>query len=84
VALVNNSPGYFVASGRPSISIPYGDVDTVLAVAQRYQGRYLLLEFNQLQGQDDLYARPDAERPGLRYLTTFEETRIFQITGDQP
>ncbi|MBN1146836.1 MAG: hypothetical protein JXA78_06245 [Anaerolineales bacterium] len=84
VVLVNNSPGYFAASGRPAISIPDGDVNTLLDVAERYQGHYLLLEFNQLQGQDDLYARPDDLRPGLRYLATFEETRIFQITSDAP
>jgi hypothetical protein len=79
VVLVNNSPGYFAANGQPAISIPDGNVDTLLAVAKRYQGRYLLLEFNQLQGEDDLYAEPEADRPGLRYLGAFEGVRIFQI-----
>jgi hypothetical protein len=84
VVLVNNSPGYFITSQRPAISIPYGDVNTLLEAAERYQSRYLLLEFNQLQGQDDLYTHPDQPRPGIRYLASFEDTRIFQITGDMP
>jgi len=76
--LVNNSPGFFIASERPSISIPYGDVQTVLEVARRYQARYLLLEFNQLTGVDDLYANP-GDRPGLNYMATIEGVRVYQI-----
>lgn len=81
VVLVNNAPGYFIASGRPAISIPYGDPNTMLAVARRYRVRYLLLEFNQLQGEDDLYTHPNEDRLGLRYLTTLGGTRVFEITG---
>jgi hypothetical protein len=79
IVMVNNSPGYFAANGRPAISIPYGDVDTLLETASRYRGRYLLLEFNQLQGDDNLYIDPEIRRTGLRYLGSFEDTRIFQI-----
>ncbi|MEW5869526.1 MAG: hypothetical protein AB1894_09640 [Chloroflexota bacterium] len=77
--LVNNSPGYFVASGRPALSIPYGDVDMLRSVASRYQARYLLLEFNQLLGEDDLYEQP-GDRPGLDYLGSVDDTRIYQLT----
>jgi len=80
VVMVNDSPGYYVASQRPAISIPYGDLATVLDVARRYQASYLLLEFNQLLGSDDLYASP-GDRPGLRYLGTVDQTRIYQFLG---
>ena len=78
VVLVNNAPGYFLASGQAAISIPYGDVQTLRDVAERYGGRYLLLEFNQLQGDDDLYAQP-GDRPGLHYVGTVEEVRIYEF-----
>jgi hypothetical protein len=79
--LVNNSPGYFVASGRPAISIPYGDAQTVLDVAERYQARYLLLELDQVQGPENLYNDP-GDHPGLRYLGSYQNTRIYAI-GDE-
>jgi hypothetical protein len=80
IVLVNNPPGYFIASGRPSIAIPFGDVETLLDVASRYQADYLLLEFNQLQGPDDLYNRP-GDRSGLQYLDTVADVRIYRITS---
>jgi hypothetical protein len=81
IVMVNNPPGYFAANKRPAISIPYGDVNTLVEVARRYQGRYLLLEFNQLQGVDNLYDDPEIERTGLRYLGSIEDARIFQIVA---
>ncbi|MFQ5616570.1 MAG: hypothetical protein ACE5GO_08940, partial [Anaerolineales bacterium] len=44
IVMVNNPPGYFLASERPAIVIPYGDLATVLRAAKTYQARYLLLE----------------------------------------
>jgi hypothetical protein len=79
VVMVNNSPGYFVATGRPSISIPYGSLQTVFDVANRFRARYLLLEIDQIQGEDHIFRYP-RDLPGLRYLGTFEETRIFEFT----
>lgn len=82
IVMVNNPPGYFVASftpqdgGRPAISIPYGDLDMVHQVANAYQARYLLLEFNQLTGDDDLYQQP-GDRPGLRYHQQVAGVQIY-------
>jgi len=78
VVMVNNSPGYFAANGRESISIPYGDLDTTLNLAKQYRARYLLLEINQLVGDDGLYDEP-GDRPGFDYLGSFKDTRIYQF-----
>lgn len=75
--MVNDAPTYYLASRRPSISIPYGDSDVLLQVAQRYGSRYLLLEIDQVQG-DALYAQP-GDRLGLRYLGTVEGIRLYEI-----
>jgi hypothetical protein len=77
LVLVNDAPTYYLATGRPSISIPYGDRQVLLDVAQRYAGQYLLLEIDQVQG-DDLYAQP-GDRPGLSYLGTVEGLRLYEI-----
>jgi hypothetical protein len=78
IVMVNNPPAYYLASGRPAISIPFGDLRTILAVAQRYHASYLALEFNQLSGTDDLYANP-GDRPGLHYLKSVDSVRIYEF-----
>ncbi len=77
IVIVNDAPTYHLASRRSAISIPYGDMNTLFAVAQRYQARYLLLEIEQVQG-DALYEQP-GDRPGLRYLETVEGIRIYEF-----
>ncbi|MCC7130797.1 MAG: hypothetical protein B6D39_02685 [Anaerolineae bacterium UTCFX2] len=79
VVMVNNSPGYFAAAGRPAVSIPFGDTQTVCAAAQRYNAGFLLLEIDQIKGGADLFAAP-GDRLCLRYLATFEDVRLFEIT----
>jgi hypothetical protein len=78
IVMVNNPPAYYLASGGPAISIPFGDLQTILAVAKRYHANYLALEFNQLTGTDDLYANP-GDRPGLHYLKSVDSVRIYEF-----
>jgi len=76
VVMVNNPPGYYAANRRPVVVMPNGDIDTLLAVAARYQPDYVLLEFNHGLGLNELYASP-RDLPGLRYLETYNQTHIF-------
>ncbi|MCI0520879.1 MAG: glycosyltransferase family 39 protein [Chloroflexi bacterium] len=80
IVLVNNAPGYYAANRRPAISIPDGGIETSLAVAARYGGRYLVLEVNHARGLDELYLKP-RDLPGLRYLGSRGGARIFRIEG---
>jgi hypothetical protein len=76
--LVNNPPGYTLATGRAAIVIPNGELSTVRVVARRYHARYLLLELNHPQGLAQLYQHPrDAE--GLVYLGDVGDIRLFRI-----
>lgn len=78
VVMVNNPPGYFLASGRPAVVIPNGDVSTLLAVAERYGARFVVLDGNAPEG-----LRPWLEAPaageGLVYLGTLGEFRLFEV-----
>lgn len=78
LVLVNNPPGYFVASRRSGIAIPDGGLEEMVAVAARYEVRFVLLELNHPRGLDELYRYP-GDQPGLRYLQTFEDTHIFLV-----
>ena len=78
IVMVNNSPGYYVANRRPAISIPFGDLQTVCAVARRYQARYLFLEIDQISGETQLFKHP-SDRQCLHYLDTITGVRVFEI-----
>ncbi|GAB4527312.1 MAG: hypothetical protein Fur0018_12900 [Anaerolineales bacterium] len=81
VVMVNNPPGYVLSTGRAAIAVPYGDVDTMLAVARRYGARYLVLEQNYRGGPlDSLYDRPPA---ALRLLTHVGDTLLFVVEGEE-
>jgi hypothetical protein len=79
VVIVRNPPGYFLASGRESVSLPFGDESTILAVAQRFGARYLVLEnggtFDSIQ---DLFENPESN-PSFQYLGEVESARLYRI-----
>jgi hypothetical protein len=79
IVIVRNPPGYFIASGRPSISLPFGDESTILAVAERYGARYLVLEkdgtFDSIQ---DLYDDPQ-NNPSFVYIGEVDEAKLYRI-----
>lgn len=81
VVMVNNPPGYFIASGRPAIVIPDGDETMALAVARRYAARYLILEQNHVLGLHGLYNAP-GDRPSLEYLGGVDTVHIFKFMAN--
>jgi hypothetical protein len=79
VVIVSNPPGFFLASQNPAIALPDGDTATILALAERYAARYLILEPGAIPaGILPLYESPQAY-PGLVYLGEVEEARVFRI-----
>ena len=78
IVLINNPPGYFVATGRSGLVIPNGNEQTSLEVAKRYGASYLILEKDHVTGLNDLYLHP-GDRPGLKFLTSVGKIYLFQI-----
>jgi len=77
--LVNNPPGYYLASGSEALVIPDGDVSTLLSAAKQYGADYLVLEPNHVAGLDALYSHPGS-LPGLFYLGKVgEKVYIYRI-----
>ncbi|NOY99246.1 MAG: hypothetical protein GXP40_08605 [Chloroflexi bacterium] len=79
VVIVGNPPGYFAATGRAAISVPDGDVQTLLAVAERYNGRYLLLEPNATPGGLLTLLEKPEQQSDLTYLGLVDGARVFVI-----
>jgi len=79
VVIVRNPPGYFLTAGRSSVSLPFGDESTILAVAEKFGARYLILEedgtFDAIQ---DLYDQPE-ENPSFIYLGEVDGARLYRI-----
>jgi hypothetical protein len=79
VVIVRNPPGYFIASGRPAIALPFGDESTILAVAEKYDARYLVLEkAGTFETIRDLYEEPQSH-PSFTYLGEINEARLYRI-----
>ena len=76
--LVNNAPGFNLATGRPSISIPFASLQEICAAARRYNGQALLLEMDQIPGETALFNEPH-DKACLDFLETVDEVRIFRI-----
>jgi len=79
VVIVRNPPGYFIASGRQSVSLPFGDETTIISVAEKFGARYLILEkggtFDSIQ---DLYENPE-DNPSFTYLGEVDGARLYRI-----
>ncbi|RPJ28167.1 MAG: hypothetical protein EHM33_05435 [Chloroflexi bacterium] len=79
VVIVRNPPGYFIASGRPSISLPFGDESTIKAVAEKYNARYLVIEkdgtFDSIQ---DLYDDPQSNTAFV-YIGEVNEAKLYRV-----
>jgi len=79
IVIVRNPPGYYIASERPAIVLPYGDESDLLAVAKRYHALYLVLEYQGVY--DDIKAIYDSpqQNPMFDYLGEVNGARLYRI-----
>jgi hypothetical protein len=78
IVLVNNPPGFHLATGWAAIAIPDGDLTSLLSAARQFGAGYLILEANHPAGLDSLYQQP-ASQPGLHYISSVEGAHFFEI-----
>jgi hypothetical protein len=78
LVMVNNPPGYYLATGRSSVVIPYGDETMLFGAAKKYKIQYLVLDQNNGGHLPRLYLEPGSY-PGLRFLTNVEGMRIYEF-----
>ena len=76
--MVNDPPGFYLASGQPSIMIPNGDLETLLSAAKKFNAVILILEKSHVAGLDQLYKNPEMSQT-LRLAEQVEDTYIFEI-----
>jgi len=79
VVIVRNPPGYFIASARSSVVLPFGDESTILSVAKKYDARYLVLEKGgTFETIEDLYDEPQSNSSFV-YIGEVNEAKLYRI-----
>lgn len=78
IVIVRNAPGYYLKTGRSAISIPYGGEEAILAAAEQFDARYLVLEPEAaLESIQDPFQNPGGVQ--FVYLDEHNDTRIYRI-----
>ena len=79
VVIVRNPPGYFIASQRPAVALPFGDEAAILAVAEKYGAHYLVLEKGgTFEGIQDLYDDVQGNS-SFPYIGEVNEAKLYRI-----
>ena len=79
VVIVANPPGFYLSSGNPAIAVPDGDINTLLSVATRYGGKYVILEEGATPaGLLSVYNNP-VGNVGLKFLGEIMGAHIYAI-----
>jgi hypothetical protein len=82
VVMVNNPPGFALRTGHPAIVVPDGDVDTLLAVADRYGATVLVLDANRPGPLAGLYAGTEAH-PRLIQEVELDGAQVYRIVSGE-
>ncbi len=79
IVIVRNAPGYYLATGRSAISIPYGGEEPILAAANQFDAGYLVLEpAGVLAPIQDLFQNPEGHDKFI-YLGELDGTQIYKL-----
>jgi len=80
VTMIRNPPGYYMETGRSAIMVPTGDESTLLAVAERYHARFLVLDKAALYEKYlKIYRNPQID-PHFVYLGDADDgSLVFRI-----
>jgi predicted DNA-binding transcriptional regulator YafY len=76
---VRNAPGYYLATGRSAISIPYGGEDVILKAANQFNADYLVIEPQAvLEPIKDLFQNPEDHNKFI-YLGELDGAHIYKL-----
>jgi hypothetical protein len=79
IVIVRNAPGYYLATGRSAISIPYGGEEAIIAAAEQFNANYLVLEPEAaLEPIKDLFYNPEGHSIFL-YLGEYDGAHIYKL-----
>jgi 4-amino-4-deoxy-L-arabinose transferase-like glycosyltransferase len=77
VVMSNNPPGLWSATGHPGIPLPNGDGNTVIALADKFHVRYIVMDTNIAPGLVSLYQSSGTE--WLRLIEQEGDMKLFEV-----
>jgi hypothetical protein len=83
LVMINNPPGFFAATGRSSIVIPNGPVESLIEAAKEFGADILVLEANHSPQLDDLYNHP-SESDQLKLIHSENGVHYFLVSDEVP
>lgn len=75
IGMVNNPPGYFLATNLRSAVIPGGGLEETMAASKKLNAKYIIIEKNQ-ENLIDLYQNPGSHE-NLTYIGEYNEAQIY-------
>jgi hypothetical protein len=79
VVIVRNAPGYYLATQRSAISIPYGGEETIHAAAEQFNADYLVLEPQAALPQIKNLMEAPQESSNFIFLGEVDGIHVFKI-----
>lgn len=76
LVMINNPPGFYIASDMSSIVIPNEGLDEIIQAGEKFEIDYFVLEENHPESLTELYQDPGKD-PRLGYLGTERGIRYF-------
>ncbi len=76
--MVNNPPGFYLASQRPCIAAPAGSIEAVLAAAEKYQAKFLMIEKDTTPTLFPFYTNA-IDSDGIKYITAGKDFRVYEF-----
>lgn len=78
VVMVNNPPGYFLASKRPAVVIPNGDLHTWNLVVEKYSVAYVVVDENVPLAIRELLERTDVSN-AYKFIGDVGRYQVYQV-----
>jgi hypothetical protein len=78
VVMVGDAPSFTWHTGQLAIAVPNGPLDTVLAVADRYDARYLVLDSARPRTTDGLYMGTETH-PRLAPRLATDQWQVYEV-----
>ena len=83
VVMVNNPPGFFLATGNYAIPIPDGDINNLTAAASEFNANYLILEPDGYpEGLDEIYSGEHIDSR-IVLINKFDGLKLYEINLDE-
>ena len=80
VIMINDPPGFSVTTGVSSIVIPFGDLNEIVMVGEKFDADYLVIQTNHVPALSNLYVAPVSVK-GLRYIGKAADAQIYGFEG---